>query len=256
MKVVILAGGLGTRLSEETKNIPKPMVMIGDKPILWHIMKIYSHYGFNDFIICLGYKGEVIKQYFVNYFVNNCDFTVNHCNNNITIHKVYSEPWNITFVDTGLMTCTGGRIKRIKDYLNGETFMLTYGDGLANVNIKELVDFHKASGKLATVTGIVPEGRFGILKLDGNLVTRFAEKKDNENSRINGGFFVLEPQVMDYIEKDDEMWETGPLEKLATDNELIAYFHDDFWMAMDKLSDKMKLEDMWLQNNAKWKVWK
>jgi len=255
MKVVILAGGMGTRLSEETKNIPKPMVPIGEKPILWHIMKIYSHYGFNEFIICLGYKGDLIKQYFKNYFINNSDFTLNLENNSITIHEPHCEPWKITFIDTGLSTKTGGRIKKIEKYLNNETFMLTYGDGLADINIKDLVKFHKSHGKLATVTGIIPEGRFGILKLDGDKVLEFAEKKDNENSRINGGFFVLEPEVIKYI-KEDEMWETNPLENLARDGELLTYFHDGFWMAMDKLSDKMKLEELWSSDDTYWKVWK
>lgn len=255
MKVVILAGGFGTRLAEETHSIPKPMVEIGGKPILWHIMKIYSTYGFNDFVICLGYKGYVIKEYFANYFLHNSDVTIDIKNNNMEIHNNYSEPWKVTLVDTGLNTMTGGRIKRVAKYLDDETFMLTYGDGVGNVNIKELVEFHKKHGKLATVTATQPEGRFGALKLEDNKVTSFAEKMDNKNSWINGGFFVLEPKVIDYINDDTTIWEREPLEKLSKDGELMAYFHHGFWKPMDKLKDKMDLEKMWSSGNAPWKVW-
>lgn len=252
--MVIFAGGLGTRLSEETNNIPKPMVEIGGKPILWHIMKIYSHYGFNEFIICLGYKQHIIKQFFYNYFMNNSDYTLDVKNKKTEIHEDRSEPWKITFVDTGMKTQTAGRLKKIQKYIGNQPFMLTYGDGVADINIKELVEFHKKHKKLATLTSIVPEGRFGILKLENNVVTEFAEKKDNEKSRINGGFFVLEPKIFDYI-KGDVMWEGYPLEKLAQEGQLMSYFHEGFWMAMDKLSDKNKLEQLWNSNKPPWKIW-
>ncbi|UXM85427.1 glucose-1-phosphate cytidylyltransferase [Methanococcus aeolicus] len=255
MKVVILAGGFGTRLSEETHKIPKPMVEIGGKPILWHIMKIYSTYGYNDFVICLGYKGYVIKEYFANYFLHNSDVTIDIKNNSMEIHNNYSEPWKVTLVDTGLNTMTGGRIKRVAKYLGDETFMLTYGDGVGNINIKELVEFHRNYGKLATVTATQPEGRFGALRLEHNKVTSFAEKMDNKDSWINGGFFVLEPEVINYIKDDTTIWEREPLEKLSKDDELMAYFHDGFWKPMDKLKDKMDLEEMWNSGNAPWKVW-
>jgi len=256
MKVVILAGGLGTRLAEETQNIPKPMVEIGGKPILWHIMKIYSSYGFNDFIICLGYKGYVIKEYFTNYFLHNSDVTIDIKNNSMKIHNNYSEPWKVTLVDTGFNTMTGGRVKRVAKYLDNETFMLTYGDGVGNVNIKDLVEFHKSHGKLATVTATQPEGRFGALKLENNKVASFAEKMDNKDNWINGGFFILEPEAINYIKDDFTSWEKEPLEKLSKDNELMAYFHYGFWKPMDKLKDKMDLEDMWNSDNALWKIWK
>ncbi|ABR55971.1 glucose-1-phosphate cytidylyltransferase [Methanococcus aeolicus Nankai-3] len=255
MKVVILAGGFGTRLSEETHKIPKPMVEIGGKPILWHIMKIYSTYGYNDFVICLGYKGYVIKEYFANYFLHNSDVTIDIKNNTMEIHNNYSEPWKVTLVDTGLNTMTGGRIKRVAKYLDDETFMLTYGDGVGNINIKELVEFHRNHGKLATVTATQPEGRFGALRLEDNKVTSFAEKMDNKDSWINGGFFVLEPEVINYIKDDTTIWEREPLEKLSKDGELMAYFHNGFWKPMDKLKDKMELEEMWNSGNAPWKIW-
>ncbi len=255
MKVVILAGGFGTRLAEETHSIPKPMVEIGGKPILWHIMKIYSTYGFNDFVICLGYKGYVIKEYFANYFLHNSDVTIDIKNNSMEIHNNYSEPWKVTLVDTGLNTMTGGRLKRVAKYLDDETFMLTYGDGVGNINIKELIEFHRSHGKLATVTATQPEGRFGALKLENNKVTSFAEKMDNKDSWINGGFFVLEPEVINYIKDDNTIWEREPLEKLSKDGELMAYFHNGFWKPMDKLKDKMELEKMWNSGNAPWKIW-
>ena len=255
MKVVILAGGFGTRLAEETHSIPKPMVEIGGKPILWHIMKIYSTYGFNDFVICLGYKGYVIKEYFANYFLHNSDVTIDIKNNSMEIHNNYSEPWKVTLVDTGLNTMTGGRIKRVAKYLDDETFMLTYGDGVGDINIKELVEFHKNHGKLATVTATQPEGRFGALKLENNKVANFAEKMDNRNSWINGGFFVLEPEVINYIKDDTTIWEREPLEKLSKDGTLMAYFHNGFWKPMDKLKDKMELEEMWSSGDAPWRIW-
>ena len=256
MKVVILAGGFGTRLAEETHSIPKPMVKIGEKPILWHIMKIYSTYGFNDFVICLGYKGYIIKEYFANYFLHNSDITIDLKDNSMKILNNYSEPWKVTLVDTGLNTMTGGRLKRVSKYLGSETFMLTYGDGLGNINIKKLVEFHRNHGKLATVTAIQPEGRFGALRLENNKVTSFAEKMDNKDSWINGGFFVLEPQVINYIKDDNTIWEREPLEKLSKEGELMAYFHRGFWKPMDKLKDKMDLEKMWNSGDAPWKIWK
>jgi len=256
MKVVILAGGFGTRLSEETHRIPKPMVEIGGKPILWHIMKIYSTYGYNDFIICLGYKGYVIKEYFANYFLHNSDVTIDLKTNEIEVHNNYSEPWRVTLVDTGLHTQTGGRIKRVAKYIGDETFMMTYGDGVGNINIKELVEFHKKHGKLATITAVQPEGRFGALKLKGNQVIKFAEKMDNKDSWINAGFFVLEPEVIDYIKDDNTIWEREPLERLAEEGQLMAYFHRGFWKPMDKLKDKMELEKLWNSGNAPWKIWK
>ncbi|KLO21683.1 MULTISPECIES: glucose-1-phosphate cytidylyltransferase [unclassified Marinitoga] len=256
MKVVILAGGYGTRLEEETIRIPKPMVEIGGKPILWHIMKIYSYYGFDDFIICLGYKGYVIKEYFTNYYNHMSDMTVDLSTGNIEIHNSYSEKWKVTLVDTGLNTMTGGRIKKIKKYLNNERFMLTYGDGVGNVNIKKLVEFHKKHSKLATITVVQPIGRFGVLNIDkDNSVKSFIEKPKSENSRINAGFFVLEPQVIDYIVDDNTAWEDGPLEKLAKESNLMAFHHDGFWKPMDTLRDKHELERLWNTGKAPWKLW-
>lgn len=254
MKVVILAGGLGTRLSEETGIKPKPMVEIGGMPILWHIMKIYSHYGYNEFIVCLGYKGYSIKQWFNDYFLHNSDVTFDLGNNTVNFHKSRTENWKVSLVDTGADTLTGGRINRVKDYIGNETFMLTYGDGVADINIKELVDFHKKNKVLATVTSVIPEGRFGTLIIDGDsTVTAFSEKKDNKN-RINAGFFVLEPAVFDYIDGDSTIFEKGPLEKLTEENQLKAYHHDGFWKPMDTLHDKIKLEKMW-DDGAPWKIW-
>ena len=256
MKVVILAGGFGTRLQEETYRIPKPMVEIGGKPILWHIMKIYSAYGFNDFIICLGYKGHIIKEYFANYFLYNSDVTIDLQNNKLIVHNNRTEPWKVTLVDTGLHTQTGGRIKRIQKYVENETFMLTYGDGVGNINIKELVEFHKKHGKIATVTAVQPSGRFGVLDIDssGN-VKSFIEKPKGDGAWINGGFFVLEPRVFDYIKGDETIWERKPLENLAKDGELVAYKHKGFWKCMDTLRDKQELEKLWESGNPPWKVW-
>ena len=256
MKVVILAGGYGTRLSEETDKKPKPMTEIGGKPILWHIMKIYSSYGYNDFIICCGYKGYIIKEYFLNYYNHQSDFTIDLSNGNIDIHNKNSENWKITLVDTGLDTMTGGRIKRVKEYIRNETFMLTYGDGVSDVNINELVKHHKLNKKLATVTAVQPSGRYGLLNIDsyGN-VNKFVEKPKGDGGWINGGFFVLEPQVIDYIENDEIMWEQDPLINLAKDGELSAYIHDGFWKPMDTLRDKLELEKDWNEGIAKWKIW-
>ncbi len=256
MKVVILAGGLGTRLNEETVTKPKPMVEISGKPILWHIMKIYSHYGFNEFVICLGYKGYYIKEWFHNYYLHNSDVTFDLENNSIKYHENRSEKWKITLVDTGDNTMTGGRIKRIKDYIGNETFMLTYGDGLSDVNINDLLKFHKENKGVATVTAIIPEGKFGTLIINDEYeVVSFSEKTDNKN-RINGGFFVFEPDIFGYLKDGDAtVLEKAPLENLAKDGKLKSFFHDGFWKPMDTLNDKNKLEDMWKNNNAPWKIW-
>lgn len=258
MKVVILAGGLGTRLSEETDLKPKPMVEIGGRPILWHIMKIYSAYGYNDFIICCGYKGYMIKEYFANYFMHQADITVDLSKNSIEVHHSKAEPWKITMVDTGLNTMTGGRIKRIQEYTDNKTFMLTYGDGVSNIKIKDLADFHRKRGKLATVTAVQPSaGRFGALGLkDDFTVNTFTEKPVSEGSWINGGFFVLEPDIFDYInDGDNTYWERGPLEGLAGDNQLVAFKHTGFWRPMDTLRDRIELENMWNSAKCDWKIW-
>ena len=256
MKVVILAGGFGTRLSEETINIPKPMVEIGGKPILWHIMKIYSYYGYNEFIICLGYKGYIIKEYFINYFMHMSDISVDLANGEIEVHNSHAENWKVTLVDTGLNTMTGGRIKRIKKYLNNETFMMTYGDGVGDVNIKELVNFHKSHGKLATLTAVQPSGRFGALEIiETNKVQSFVEKPAGDGAWINGGFFVLEPDVINYIQDDSTTWEKEPLENLTKKSQLFAYKHEGFWKPMDTLRDKKELEELWSKGEAPWKIW-
>jgi glucose-1-phosphate cytidylyltransferase len=256
MKVVILAGGKGTRISEETENIPKPMIEIGGKPLLWHIMKIYSHYNFNDFIICLGYKGYLIKEYFSHYFLHTSDITINLRDNETKVHSSTSEPWKVTLVDTGIETMTGGRIKRIKDYIGNSTFMLTYGDGLADVNIDKLLSLHKKKSKFATVTAVQPLGRFGALILDKEEnVLEFQEKPSGDGAWINGGFFVLEPEIFNYITGDDTIWEKDPLEKLAKDNQLVAYKHYGFWRPLDTLRDKRELEEMWRLGKSQWKVW-
>jgi glucose-1-phosphate cytidylyltransferase len=255
MKVVILAGGLGTRLSEETTLKPKPMAEIGDKPILWHIMKIYSAYGFNDFVVCLGYKGYVIKEYFSNYFLHNCDVTFDMRGHDMEVHQNANEPWHVTLVDTGADTQTGGRLKRVAGYLGGETFMLTYGDGVANVDISELLAFHRAQGKLATVTAVQPMGRFGAIDMTGDEVQSFQEKPEGDRSWINGGFFVLEPPVLDLIPGDDTVFEREPLESLAAEGQLAAFRHYGFWHPMDTLRDKRQLEALWDSGAAPWKVW-
>jgi len=256
MKVVILAGGYGTRLSEETDIRPKPMVQIGEKPILWHIMKIYSHYGFNEFIICLGYKGYMIKEYFANYFLHQTDVTIDLGKNDIKIHSSKSENWKVSLIDTGLETQTGGRIKRIKKYINNETFMLTYGDGVANINIKDLVKFHKKHKKFVTVTAVSPPAKFGALTLgQQKKVISFKEKPEGIGTLINGGFFVLEPEIFDYIQADETIWERTPLENLAKNHQIMAYIYNDFWKCMDNLKDKRVLEELWSTGNAPWKVW-
>ncbi|MFA5005030.1 MAG: glucose-1-phosphate cytidylyltransferase [Candidatus Omnitrophota bacterium] len=257
MKVVILAGGRGTRISEETEVLPKPMVEVGGKPILWHIIKMYSHYGFNEFIICLGYKGYLIKEYFSHYFLHMSDITIDLAKNKTKIHATASEPWKITLVDTGLDTMTGGRLNRVKDYIGGKTFMLTYGDGLSDVNIAKLVEFHKKHKRPATLTAIQYSGRFGVLDLDSKArVTSFLEKPRGESGWINGGFFVLEPEVFDFIKDGDaSIWERKPLENLAKQNKLCAYKHTGFWSCMDTLRDKFQLEHAWQSGKAPWKVW-
>lgn len=256
MKVVILAGGLGTRISEETVVRPKPMVEIGGKPILWHIMKIYSHYGFHDFIICLGYKGYMIKEYFANYFLHMSDVTFDMQTNAMEVHQKFAEPWKVTLVDTGEDTMTGGRIKRIAPYLENKTFFLTYGDGVCNVDIAALLSFHRSHGKIATVTATQPAGRFGSLHVDpsGN-VDSFMEKPAGDGSWINGGFFIFEPALLDHIDNDGSVLEKAPLERLARDRQLAAYKHDGFWYAMDTLRDKNHLEELWKTGKAPWKLW-
>ena len=255
MKVVILAGGFGTRLAEETILMPKPMIEIGGKPILWHIMKSYAHQGFNEFVVCLGYKGHQIKEWFSNYRLHNSDITIDLKSDQITLHKNNTEDWKITLVDTGFSTQTGGRIKKIRDYIDG-TFMLTYGDGVGNVDIKKLLEFHKKHGKLATVTAVQPQGRFGVLELnDEDKVRDFGEKIDNVDKWINAGFFVLEPDVFSYIDGDDTSWEEISLKKLQEDNQLMAYKHTDFWKAMDTLRDKRELENLWKTESAPWRTW-
>ncbi len=257
MKVVILAGGLGTRLSEETDLKPKPMVEIGGKPILWHIMKIYSHYGFNDFIICCGYKGFLIKKYFADYFLNQSDVTIDLSSNKMELINLQTEPWKVTLADTGLNTLTGGRIKRIEKYIGNERFMLTYGDGLSDVNIPKLLEFHIKNAKLATLLAVKPSGRFGAVELnETNLVSKFQEKPRGDGAFINGGFFVLEPKIFDYIlEGDESIWERAPLEGIARDKQLMAFPHTGFWRPMDTLRDKIELEEMWNSKKCDWKIW-
>ena len=257
MKVVILAGGYGTRISEETDLKPKPMVEIGGKPILWHIMKIYSAYGFNDFVILLGYKSYYIKEYFTNYFLHQSDITIDLRSNQVEVHNNTSEPWKVTLVDTGLDTMTGGRIKRAQKYIGNESFLLTYGDGVSDVNIAETVAFHKKHGKALTMTAIQPEARFGNLDIqEDQRVENFIEKPKTEGGWINGGFFVCEPDVFDYLSEDEEcIFEQTPLQSIAKDGELVAYKHYNFWQCMDTLRDNQKLNKMWQENKADWKVW-
>ncbi|MSM40077.1 MAG: glucose-1-phosphate cytidylyltransferase [Geobacter sp.] len=257
MKVVILAGGFGTRISEESHLKPKPMIEIGGRPILWHIMKIYSSYGFNDFVICLGYKGYCIKEYFAHYFLHESDVTFDFRDENRRIvHSHTAEPWRVTLVDTGLETMTGGRVKRVAPYLDGEPFMLTYGDGVGDVNIAELVAFHRANGRLATVTTTQPSGKFGALNLgNDDRVMSFQEKPKGDGHWINAGFFVMQPEVLGYLDGDAMVLEKEPLERLAGDGELMAYKHHGFWQPMDTLRDKMHLEDLWKEGAAPWKLW-
>ena len=259
MKVVILAGGFGTRISEESYLKPKPMIEIGDKPILWHIMKIYSHFGFNEFIICLGYKAHMIKEFFADYYLHTSDVTFDLEKNEMKIHNNYSEPWKVTLVDTGLNTMTGGRVKRIGEYLpNDEPFMLTYGDGVSDVNLKKVLEFHKAHGKLATITAINLDGRFGVLQIDETdaSIHNFVEKEKNAGGWINGGFMVLEPKVLEYIDGDETIFEREPLENLAKDGELKAYKHGGFWKCMDIKRDHDALQELWNSKEAPWKLWK
>ena len=257
MKAVILAGGLGTRLSEETVSKPKPMVVIGGKPILWHIMKTYSHYGINDFIICCGYKGYVIKEYFANYFLHQSDVTFNIKDNKMIINEDRAEPWTVTLIDTGHISMTGGRLKRVLPYIKDEeAFCFTYGDGVADINIKSLIKFHKSHGKQATLTATFPPGRFGALRIEDNQVKKFEEKPKGDGALINGGYFVLSPKVIDRIEGDHTIWEQEPLKSLAIDGELMSFKHDGFWQPMDTLRDKIKLNELLEQNKAPWKVWR
>ena len=255
MKAIILAGGLGTRLSEETYLKPKPMVEIGGKPIIWHILKHYSHYGINDFIICCGYKGYVIKEYFANYMIHQSDVTFDLGSDEMHVHKKRNEDWKITLVDTGETSQTGGRLRRVKDLIDG-TFCFTYGDGISDINLSELIRSHKMFGTKATVTAVMPPGRYGALNIDGTNVHSFKEKPQGDGSWINGGFFVLEPSVIDLIENDDTTWEAEPLRLLASQGELSAYKHNGFWRPMDTLRDKNQLEKMWIEGKAPWKIWK
>ena len=256
MKLVILSGGKGTRISEESILKPKPLIEIGQMPIIWHIMKIYSYFGINEFIICCGYKGYLIKEYFSNYSLHRSDITINIFNNTIDVHKKNAEDWRITLVDTGQETLTGGRILRIKKYIN-EDFLLTYGDGVANINISELIKYHKLKKKLATMTVVQPNGRFGVVDIDkkSNLVTNFYEKPKGDGYWINGGFFVLKQNIFKYLKDDSTIWEREPLEKLSKDSELTAYHHKDFWYAMDTMRDKEYLDNLWITNKAPWKLW-
>ena len=255
MKVVILAGGLGTRISEETSTRPKPMIEIGGKPILWHIMKTYSSHGIHDFIICCGYKGYVIKEYFANYFLHMSDVTFDMESNKMEVHQRSAEPWKVTLVDTGDETMTGGRIKRVANYIGNEDFCCTYGDGVGDIDITRLVAFHKHHGKLATLTATQPPGRFGALELSGIDILKIQEKPRGDGSWINGGFFVLSPKVLDYIEGDQTLWEKEPLERLALSGQLSAYLHHGFWQPMDTLRDKAHLEELWADRKAPWKTW-
>ena len=258
MKVVIFAGGLGTRLSEETTLRPKPMVEIGGKPILWHIMKIYESYGFNEFVICLGYKGYMIKEYFMNYYIHHSNITFDLNSNNFEVHNNFAEDIKVSLIDTGLSTLTAGRLKRVKEFIGDDTFMLTYGDGVSDIDLSKLLEFHNNHGKAATMTSIQPPGRFGSLDIQDNSVNSFIEKPKGDGAWINGGFFILEPTVFDFIpdNADQVMWEDSPLEDLASAGQLMAYKHPGFWKCMDHLRDKVALDEMWKSDNAKWKVWK
>jgi glucose-1-phosphate cytidylyltransferase len=256
MKAVILAGGLGSRISEETETRPKPMIEIGGRPILWHIMKIYAAHGIDEFVVCLGYKGYVIKEFFANYYLHSCDVTFDLARNSVEVHQSKAEPWKVTLVDTGEATMTGGRLRRVLDYVGDEEFCFTYGDGVADVDVRKLVDFHRASGTVATVTAVQPPGRFGALETAGERVTGFAEKPHGDGGWINGGFFVLSPRVRDYLTDDDSLvWEREPLEGLARDGELSLYRHDGFWQPMDTRRELLQLQGQWDSGNAPWKTW-
>ncbi len=255
MKAVLLAGGLGTRLSEETHLKPKPMVEIGGKPVLWHIMKGYSSHGINEFVICAGYKGYMIKEYFANYLLHMSDITIDTAEDKLRIHHRRSEPWKVTIVDTGESTMTGGRLRRVREYIEGETFCFTYGDGVGDVDIGQLIEFHRRQGTKATLTAVQPPGRFGSLAIRNNKIAKFQEKPIGDGDWINGGFFVLEPDVFDYLQSDETVWERAPIERLATESELSVYKHRGFWQPMDTLSDKVKLEKFWDAEQAPWKIW-
>ena len=256
LKAVILAGGLGTRISEETQVKPKPMIEIGGMPILWHIMKVYSAYDINDFVICCGYKGYIVKEYFANYFLHMSDvtFDLKH-DNKMEVHHKFAEPWKVTLVDTGLKTMTGGRLKRVKNYVDEKTFCFTYGDGLSNINLSDLIQFHESNNTIATVTSVQPPGRFGLLDIQGDKISNFMEKPSGDGNWINGGYFVLEPKVFDYLEDDSTVWERTPLERLAKDGQLSAYKHTGFWQPLDTLRDKNYLEKLWASGKAPWKIW-
>ncbi|MBI4388964.1 MAG: glucose-1-phosphate cytidylyltransferase [Nitrospinae bacterium] len=255
MKVVILAGGLGTRIGEESHLKPKPLIEIGGKPILWHIMKIYSAFGFDEFVVCCGYKGYLIKEYFSNYFLHNSNVTFDLVNRKMEIHDHACEPWKVTVVDTGQDTLTGGRLKRVREHIDGEDFCFTYGDGVGDVDIAKTVAFHKSHGKLCTITAAQPPGRFGQMKLDGDLVVSFQEKPEGGGGYVNGGFFVLSPKAIDYVRDDHVMWEREPMERLARDRQIAAWVHDGFWQPMDTLRDKNVLDDLWESGKAPWKIW-
>jgi len=255
MKAVILAGGLGTRVSEETSLKPKPMIEVGGMPILWHIMKWYSHYDINEFIICCGYKGYMIKEYFANYFLHMSDVTFDMETNSMEVHQKHVEPWKVTLVNTGINTMTGGRLKRVKEYLDSQTFCFTYGDGVSNIDLNELISFHKQNKKLATLSAVQPPGRYGALNIENKMVKKFMEKPEGDGGWINGGFFILEPKVIDYIKDDTTIWEREPLEKLSSENQLGAFKHQGFWQPLDTLRDKNHLEKLWNENKALWKTW-
>ena len=255
MKVVILAGGFGTRISEESGTIPKPLVQIGSMPILWHIMKIYAAHGLNDFVVCCGYKGYMIKEYFANYFLHMSDVTFDMANNQMEVHKRHAEPWRVTLVDTGDKTMTGGRLKRVRGFLDEDDFCFTYGDGIGDVDITSLINFHRREGRLATLTATQPPGRFGAINLQERKITSFQEKPHGDGGWINGGFFVLSPKVMEYIDDDASVWEREPMERLAKEGQFSAYVHRGFWKPMDTLRDKMQLEELWASGNPPWKVW-
>ena len=255
MKLVILAGGYGTRISEETERIPKPMIEIGNRPLIWHLIKYYSNFGIEEFIICCGYRGYVIKEYFMNYFTHMSDLTIDLSDGITTVHREYSEPWKVTLVDTGDSTQTGGRLKRVAQYLGDETFCFTYGDGLSDIDIRKEIDFHKQHKKLATIAAVKPPGRYGALEIDNGRVTDFVEKPPGDGGLINGGYFVLEPRCLEMIEGDDDSWESGPLNKLAESGNLMAFEHEGFWQPMDTLREKNLLEEMWTSGSAPWKIW-